>query len=190
MFPNARMHHLVPTSRNGADSEFNLFPWNEAAHAAWHRLFCIMTVREVWPLLADVHLQLFENTASHVVRDWCIHPLAHCKASEHIDVHTPQDIEILRACWVMCFGDTSLKNAQRLVRYMMLFMVFGRHADGSAHVYQAVFLVKISHEVGHDTDRAWAFRQLFRVIPSRAYPRLLRGTIRNIRKSVTSIPIH
>lgn len=190
MFPNARMHHMVPTSRHGADSEFNLFPWNEAAHSAWHRLFCIMTVREVWPLLADVHLQLFENSSHHIVRDWCIHPLAHCKASEHIDVHTPQDIEILRACWVTCFGDTSLKNAQRLVRYMMLFMVFGRHADSSAHVYQAVFLVKISHEVDHDAERAWAFRQLFRVVPSRAYPRLLRGTIRNVRKSVASIPIH
>jgi hypothetical protein len=69
-------------------------------------------------------------------------------------------------------------------------MVFGRHADSSAHVYQAVFLVKISHEVDHDAERAWAFRQLFRVVPSRAYPRLLRGTIRNVRKSVASIPIH
>jgi hypothetical protein len=190
LHPQAKMHHLVPTSRDGCDSEFNLFPWNEKSHIAWHRLFCIMSVREVWPVLADVHMLVFQSEADKLVREWCLPYRYHGKKAEQRDMCTPQTIGELRDAWVACFGGTDLKSAQRLVRYMMLYMVLGRHADHSVLVYETSALQAILGDVEGSPERFWAFRQCFGRMPRRVGLRPLKKTIRRVRAFARSIPIH
>lgn len=190
LHPHAKMHHLRPSSRRGEDTEFNLFPWNEKAHAAWHDLFSIMTIREVWPVLADVHLLVSQSTAEGMVREWCTPYRYHGKKSEQKDMATPRSVETLRSAWTTCFGGDDLRSAQRLVRYMMLYMVLGRYADHTSTVYNNSVLLSTLRDVSEDADRAWAFRQCFGRLPGRGSLRSLKKIIRCVRARVRTIPIH
>jgi len=190
LHPQARMHHMKPSSRQGPDTEHNLFPWNERAHTAWHLLFSVMSVREVWPILSDVHILLSQTDADAMVREWCLPYRYHGKKSEQKDILTPQSTEKLREAWVTCFGGPDLRHAQRLVRYMMLHMVLGRHAGHSASVYENRTLMTALQGIEGESDRAWAFRQCFGRLPQRATMRSLKKIIRRIRTHVRSIPIH
>lgn len=190
MHPDAKMHHLTPTSRHGEDSEFNLFPWNEKAHAAWHRMFTIMTIREVWHVLADAHMLIFQSGGDSLIREWCLPYRYQAKKAVETDILTPQSITELRECWVTCFGGPDFRKAQRFVRYMMLYMVFGRYADHSSTIYESRMLLAFIKEVATDSDRSWAFRQCFGRMPHRALARTTKKIIRRVRGYARAIPIH
>lgn len=189
LHPQARMHHMHPTSRGGPDREHNLFPWNEKSHGAWHLLFSIMTVREVWPLLSDVHMQIFQTDREKMVREWCLPYRYHGKRSEQRDILTPLSTEKLQEAWFICFGSADLRPAQRLVRYMMLYMVLGRHADHTPAVYETKFLTAALTDLDAEADRAWAFRQCFGRTRSRANLRSVKKVIRSVRARARAIPI-
>ena len=189
-YPQSVIHHLVPSSRDGQDVEWNLFPWNEKSHVAWHRLFCIMTIREVWPVLFDVHMLIFQSDEDDLVREWCLPFRYHGKKAEQQDMLTPQSVSVLRESWMACFGGADFRSAQRVMRYMMLYMVLGRHADHSAAVYETTVLQGLLRTVENDADRFWAFRQCFGRMPRNVGLRPLKKTIRRVRTFVQSIPIH
>ena len=189
LHPQAKMHHMHPTSRGGPDTEHNLFPWNERAHAAWHLLFCIMTVREVAPVLPDVHMLIFQTDKEELVREWALPYRYHGKKSEQKDMATPQKTEKLQEAWLACFGSTDLRPALRLVRYMTLYMVLGRHADHTPAVYEDHALTTMLIGVGADSDRAWAFRQCFGRTPTRITLRSVKKIIRRVRTHARAIPI-
>jgi hypothetical protein len=189
LHPQAKMHHMVPSSRRREDSEFNLFPWNEKSHAAWHLLFTIMTTREVWQVLPDVHMLVFQTTEPEMVREWCLPYRYTGKKSEQKDILTPQGTEKLQQAWAVCFGGTDLRAAQRLLRYMMLYMVLGRYADHTPAVYENRVLTGLLQSIEGDLDRAWAFRQCFGRIHNRATVRSVKKIIRSVRARSRTIPI-
>ena len=188
--PHAKMHHMVPTSRRGEDSEHNLFPWSEASHVAWHDLFSIMTLREVWPVLSDVHLLLFQTDEDDMVREWCLPYRYHGRKSDQKDMATVKPVAKLREAWVRCFGSCDYRPAQRLLRYMMLHMVLGRFADHTPLVYENRTLIPLVRAASHDPERAWAFRQCFGRIPNRSTLRSVKKIIRRVRAHARTIPIH
>ncbi len=190
-YPNARMHHMEPRSRNGPDREFNLFPWNERAHTAYHVLFPHMTIREVWAVIADVHLVVFNSTDTHIVREWCLPFRFHVEPCERRYMASAQSVEDLRAAWATCFWSADLVHAQRLLRYMTLFMVFGRHADDSHEVFNSDSLRAMIQGLYRDEpERAWAFRACFQLMPQTASLRAVKRMIRSIRTRANAFPIH
>jgi len=190
-FPDSRMHHLHPTTRNGEDSEFNLFPWNEKAHTAWHQLFSIMTVREVWSVLSDAHIQIFEASGDFVLREWCLPYRYFVKKEIQRDIQTPHSVRELQEAWLICFGDDDLRSAQRVIRYMMLFMVFGRYADRSDDLYRTTaVLQRLVRDAAEHSDRAWAFRQCFGRMPGRIGPRRIRRMVRRLRQYARGLVTH
>lgn len=188
-YPRAKMHHLIPTIRNGPDSEFNLFPWNEKSHAAWHMLFSVMTIREVWPILEDAHMLIFQSDEDEVVRDWCLPHRYHVTRDIQNDIAKAKSVAQLRDAWCVCFGSADLIQAFRLVRYMMLFMVFGRHADDSGEVYVNPQLRCMLRCLDGDAERSWAFRVCFGVMSERAPLRRVKRVIRRVRSFARTIPI-
>lgn len=54
-FKKITLDHLRPSSRNGSDDEYNIFPFEGKRHAAWHTLFWNMTIFEVWEKLDFIH---------------------------------------------------------------------------------------------------------------------------------------
>jgi hypothetical protein len=189
LYPQARMHHMRPTSRQGLDVEYNLFPWNERSHAAWHLLFSVMTVREVWPILPDAHMLIFQSESELLIREWCLPYRYEGKRSEQKDMQTPQKITRLQEAWFVCFGSTDLRSALRLVRYMMLYMVFGRHADRSLRVYHDTSLRALLADVNDEPDRSWAFRQCFGRVYGHGSTRSIKKIIRRVRANARLVPI-
>lgn len=190
MYPQARMHHLFPRSRNGPDREFNLFPWNEASHDAWHFLFPHMTIREVWPLLPDIHLLVFGPGEDLMMREWCLPLRYHLELSEQRGMVKPRSRAELQVAWTRCFGSSSLIAGQRFLRYMMLFMIFGRHADDSVVVFKSARLRAMLQSLQGEPERQWAFRTCFKCLPHVAQLRLIKRAIRSIRNRVRALPIH
>lgn len=188
-YPQAKMHHMVPTTRNGPDSEFNLFPWNEKSHAAWHVIFSVMTIREVWNILGDAHLLIFQSDEDEIVREWCLPYQCHIKEDIRNDIMKAKPVALLRDAWFVCFGSADLIHARRLVRYMMLFAVFGRHADKSSDVYDDASLRRMLQDLDGESERLWAFRSCFNLMPSCASLKRVRRIIRRVRSRAATIPI-
>lgn len=189
LYPNANIHHMMPVARGGSDTEFNLFPWNEKSHSAWNRLFCIMTIREVWSALVDAHVLIFQTDQKFLVREWCLPYRYCCKKPEQHAMALPQQVEKLREAWADCFGSADPRSAKYLLRYMMLHMVFGHHVY-SSDVYATQKLCAMLAKVAEDPERAWAFRQCFGHIPHQVNIRSVKKIIRRVLSHAKTIPIH
>lgn len=188
--PNARMHHMVPVSRDGADTEYNLFPWNEAAHTAWHRLFGALTVREVFHDVDAIHHTLHSFDGDRIVRTWCLTRYYHGRPSKKQDVLTPQPVIELLRCWRACFGSSDLRSARNVLRYMMLYMIFGRYADHFAAEILPEAVCASLIELRDDPERLWAFHECFETLPDGAFFGDIKERIQEIRRSVAHIPLH
>jgi hypothetical protein len=186
-FPGAKRHHLHPKTRNGPDTEFNLFPWNERSHTFWHKLFDVMSIREVWGVLDDAWLLIFNSGDDMIVPDW---RAVLAKPGQLGGPMKPVRATRLRLWWKGCFGSTDLVQARRLLRYMMLFMVFGRYADRSREVFANGSLRQMLHGLPSSGDRGWAFRTCFRRLPRDLTLRTIKKIIRSVRGHARTIPIH
>ena len=190
VLPAAFMHHMMPRERGGPEVEHNLFPWNIAAHRAWHQLFEVMTVREVWQCLDEVYERLLSASGDTIVRTWCLSEYYHGKPSKKNNVLAPKKVVDLLQSWQTCFGATNLQSARSLLRYMMLFMIFGRYALPMYELPAGDVLERLVASVSDDEDRAWAFRTCFDGEPGEVELEVCDLTIRDVRRIAITIPVH
>ncbi len=116
---------MVPRTRDGETSEFNLFPFRIKRHNAYHFIFLNMTIWEVWEALDEAHEAIFNTDEQRINRPW----LRVCKleTNKEKDSHINKEfkVEVLQEKWVIVFGGEDIKSARRFIKFMMLFIIFG-----------------------------------------------------------------
>lgn len=180
-FPNARMHHMHPTSRDGDDQEFNLFPWNEQSHSAWHQLFADLTVQEVWLITERAWLALWDTQARECSATWLSDFTSQFNKGTRAYYARVRRIEWWRERWLRTFGSESLNRTRCHLFSMMLCMAFGHHAF-SDEIFDNDTLDQLLNEIPETGNRAWAFRVCFGKPPSNVSRNCVRKRISKIRE--------
>ena len=135
------LDHLIPKSRipksqkSFKNDEFNIFPFEQNRHEAWHSLFWNMTIFEIWESLNQIHNLIFRFRQEKICPVW----LNVCR----VENETVQNIVIfeekktrlltelfqtnyLQKKWLHCFKGKDIKAARNFLKYKMFFMIFGR----------------------------------------------------------------
>jgi hypothetical protein len=144
LFAKVKTHHMHPHERGGDDSEFNLYPWTERSHVAWHALFANLTLREVWPLLPVAWEFLWGSAAR---------TLSMLKCPFGRDIKRWQDE------WRRAFGGPALDDAEDVHYAMMLAMAFG-HRAFTSDMQDNTVLRELIADIPKG-DRSWAFETCF-----------------------------
>ncbi len=132
---NITIDHIIPKSRDGClQDEFNMFPFENSRHGAWHTLFLNMTIFEVWEWLARAHSLIFNSHQLKIYPVWLSvcqletgskRKLAAFKKNKKDLLATLFDTYFLQEKWFHCFGSSNPKVAKAFLKYKMLFMIFG-----------------------------------------------------------------
>ena len=107
------MHHLVPSTREGETSEFNLFPYRIKSHRAYHALFLNMTIWEVWEAFEEIYNEIFNTDEERINRHW----LDVCPPNQEgllVQINRVYGVEFLQEKWITAFGGEDIKQAQKL----------------------------------------------------------------------------
>ncbi len=157
---NSDLHHLIPGSRAGETNEFNLFPFNIKSHRAYHILFLNMTIWEIWEVLDGVHEEIFNNEEERVSRPW-LHVCHFSKERLDTEVDRFFPIEFLQQKWITTFGRKKLNRARKLLKRMMLFMVFGSEMADPEQLFDDGHLMQFFQKYPVHQDRLRAFNICF-----------------------------
>ncbi len=164
------IHHMYPRSRDGSDKKYNLFPWDDKHHNAWHKVFRHMTIREIWETFDTVWSSLFQTQDEKVLPSWWkVCPFSF--QERHIP-HTLVDVVYLREAWFECFDTTELEKSRGLVRLMLAFYVFDgdlydqKRGGDLASDKNLKRLRLTTSRIRVDTPRHWAFTVCFDEEPS------------------------
>lgn len=166
-------HHMRPSSRGGQANQYNLFPWRQKSHHAWHFIFFNMHISEVWDRLVEIHEAIFDSSREHITRDW----IEVCTLDREEDksdlekikkfnqdkvsfMNKSTDVILMQSKWETCFGSASLERAILVIRYMMLFMIFGEAmANPEEKIFVNSHLEQLLSKVSIHGDRRWALNQ-------------------------------
>jgi len=160
-FRNCNLHHLVPSSRGGETNEFNLFPWKKRCHNAWHHLFLNMTIWEVYETFDGIYEEIFFSDKERIYRHW----LGTCQLKKERELEAQIEriygVEYLQEKWIAAFGGNDLKQAEQLLKFMMLFMIFGSHMADADYLFDNGNLTEFFEEYQANEDRLRAFNICF-----------------------------
>lgn len=171
LFPGTNPHHLVPRSRNGNSSHFNLFPYRRSSHQAYHDvLFWNLKIDEIWRDLDQVYYSIFESVEDYICPWW----LKFCsldKGTEKQKVAFEESkasrlakrvrARILQDAWIEAFGGHSLEQAKYTLKHMMLFMIFGVNMADTKSLFDNGNLAEFFENYPPDEYRLWAFQICF-----------------------------
>ena len=161
LWPNCNLHHLTPSSRDGETNEFNLFPWKKRCHNAWHDIFLNMTIWEVREALEDIYEEIFHTDKERVNRHW----LSVCRLKKEMELKAQVErvygIEYLQEKWITAFGGDDIKQAEKLLEYMMLFIIFGSHMEDTDYLFNNGNLTEFFEKYPANEDRLKAFNVCF-----------------------------
>ncbi|GEM_PF-5804237 len=154
------MHHLVPSTRQGETNEFNLYPYRIKNHRAYHYLFLNMTIWEVWEALEEIYEEIFDTNEEKVNRHW----LSVCPDKQEgleSQIGRIYGVEFLQEKWITAFGGEDIKQAQKLLEFMMLFMIFGSKMADTDNLFDNGNLTEFFEKYPADEDRLRAFNICF-----------------------------
>ncbi len=191
-FPGTSPHHLVPRSRNGSGSQFNLFPYKRDAHSAYHHIFYNLKIDEVWNNLSQIHNSIFSSGNIYIYQWWiapCSLDRAEDKERQEFEKQKQKRINKLlpasdfKKKWIKCFGNDSLDHARVYLKYMMLFMVFGVNMISPDQLFDNGNLAEFFETSSSKGYRLWAFEICF----GKNYPKVqtIKAKIRKIIKKAT-----
>ncbi len=160
---------MTPSSRGGHSSQYNLFPWRQKPHQAWHFLFFNMTIDEVWEKLDEIHAKIFDPNREVVARSWIhvcsldtkdLEKLYKFQEECRSFMEKKDSIFKLQREWEKCFGGASLERAELVIKYMMLFIIFGEAmADPEEYIFDNGHLEKLLRKIPQDGIRRWALEE-------------------------------
>lgn len=193
-FPGTNPHHLVPGSRNGSGSHFNLFPYKRDAHAAYHYLFWNLKIDDVWEDLHNIHRSIFGSSKKYDYQWWissCFLDRGTDKERQVFEKSKQQRLVKLlpvsefQRNWVKCFGNNSLDHARIFLKYMMLFMVFGVNMIDTSSLFDNGNLTEFFEKSPSKGYRLRAFEVCF----GKNSPRIqtIKTKIRKIIKKATNV---
>ncbi len=158
---NFNLHHLVPSSCDGETNEFNLYPYRVKSHNAYNSIFLNMTIWQVWEWLGLVHETIFFSDKEGLNRYW----LAVCKLKTDKELRVQVDkiynVEYLQEKWINAFGGASLKQARRVLKHMMLFIIFGSRMADTEYLFDNGNLTEFFENYPADEDRLRSFNICF-----------------------------
>ena len=158
---NWNLHHTTPSSRGGETNEFNLFPFRVKSHNAYHSLFLNMTIWEVWEVIDKTYEAIFINDDKKIKRFWlCVCKLSNGDEKLYQVEKKFSTIE-LQEYWIKAFGGDSLQQSQKTLKYMMLFIIFGRHTVNSSYLFDNGNLMEFFKKYPPIEDRFKAFNICF-----------------------------
>ncbi|OGM98775.1 MAG: hypothetical protein A2817_00165 [Candidatus Yanofskybacteria bacterium RIFCSPHIGHO2_01_FULL_39_8b] len=169
-FPGTNPHHLVPRSRNGSGGHFNLFPYNRKAHSAYHHLFWNLKIDEVWNNLDKTHQSIFDTDRKYCYQWWissCFLDKGTEKERERFEKSKQERLVKLlpvsefKKYWIECFGNNSVNHARLLLKYMMLFMIFGVNMADTNSLFNNDDLTIFFETSPSKGYRLWAFEICF-----------------------------
>jgi len=150
---NFNLHHLVPSSCGGETNEFNLFPYRVKSHNAYNCIFLNMAIWQVWEVLEEIHEAIFYSDKERINRHW----LAVCKLKTprelEVQVEKVYKIEYLQEKWITAFDGDSLKQARMVLKYMMLFIIFGSHMANPESLFDNGNLTEFFEKYPANEDR-------------------------------------
>ncbi len=160
-FGNFNLHHLTPSSRGGETNEFNLFPYRIKSHRAYHALFLNMTIWEVWEALEGIHEEIFHTDKERINRYWL--SVCRLKKDRGLDIQIDRvyGVGFLQEKWFIAFGGDDIKQAQKLLEHMMLFIIFGSHMADTDYLFDNGNLTEFFEEYPASKDRLKAFNICF-----------------------------
>ena len=169
-FHRANLHHLVPRTRNGRATEYNLFPYSIRKHSAYHDIFFNLRIDEVWNVLNQVHCDIFESGEDYIVPWWIEKCEREAGTSDQVvkfnknkrdKLNTPISVVWLQCKWVKAFGSEDLKTSKEFLRLMMLFMVFGAELLNKNTLFDNGNLADFLESSPCTENRLWAFEKCF-----------------------------
>jgi len=120
-----------------------------------------MTIWEVWEALEEVHEEVFGSDEERINRHW----LSVCRFKKDDGLETQigrnYGIEYLQEKWETAFGGSDLKQARKLLKYMMLFMIFGSQMADTDYLFDNGNLSEFFEKYPADEDRLRAFNICF-----------------------------
>jgi len=169
-FHGANLHHLVPKTRNGQGTEYNLFPYSIRRHGAYHDIFFNLRIDEVWDMLDRIHSSIYESGEDYIIPWWIEECKREVGTSEQVakfnknkrdKLNTPVSVDRLQAKWFKAFGSEDLKTSRGFLRLMMLFMVFGRELLNKDTLFDNGNLNDFLEATPCTRNRLWAFEKCF-----------------------------
>ena len=155
---------MVPRSRGGDSSVFNLFPFNRVAHARWHHLFLNLTLLEVWDLISLIHHSVL---CEEVTNQWWIgfcdiktdseKKRENFKTQLEASVKNKISTKNLRMAWMRVFHSERLEDALKFLKLMMLISIFGTPLYINKYFLKETDLVRFFKEHPLKDNRERAF---------------------------------
>ncbi len=171
IFPRTNLHHLIPRSRGGSSSHFNLFPYRRSSHRSYHdKLFWNLRIDEAWRDLDQIHHSIFESGEDYIY-PWWLKSCSLDNGTEKQKVAFEKNkanrltkrvrAKVLQEAWDEAFGGYSLEQARYTLKYMMLFMIFGRNMADTKLLFNNGNLIEFFENYPFDGYRRWAFQVCF-----------------------------
>jgi hypothetical protein len=161
---------MIPKSRNGGPSEFNLFPYKEGAHSDYHYVFWNLTIVQVWEMLEKIHDSIFQSKGDYIIPWWyefCELENGDWRQRESFDkgkrerIKKHVSVKLLQRNWIGAFGGHELVTAREFMKVMFLFVVFGTKITDRSSLFNNGNLADFFEESPCTKNRFLAFQICF-----------------------------
>lgn len=119
-----------------------------------------MTIWEVYVALEEIYEEIFNTDEERINRQW----LRVCPAKQEgleVQIKRVYGVEFLQEKWIAAFGGEDIKQARRLLEFMMLFIIFGSHMADTDYLFNNGNLTEFFEEYPATKDRFRAFNVCF-----------------------------
>ena len=169
-FHKSNLHHLIPKTRNGQGTEYNLFPYSIRSHGAYHDVFLNLRINEVWEMFNRIHSSIFEPEEDYIVPWWIekckreigtADEIASFNRNKKNRMAKTLSVTGLQDRWVRALGSEDRKTSRDFIRLMMLFMVFGKELLNKDTIFDNSNIIDFLEKTPCMKNRFWAFEKCF-----------------------------
>jgi hypothetical protein len=162
---------MVPKSRKGDYSEFNIFPYNERAHSDYHFIFWNLRIDEVWEKLEEMHESIY-NSEDDSITPWWLERCSLDKPSRPGQVMLFENdkqkrlqrripVASLQRNWRGAFDGDDIVTAREFMKVMLLFIIFGVKIADRKILFNNGHLIDFFEASPCNDLRLWAFNNCF-----------------------------
>lgn len=120
-----------------------------------------MTIWEVHEELEVIYEEIFCAVEERINRHW----LSVCRLKKEMELEVQTEriyrVDYLQEKWIIAFGGSDIKQAQKLLKFMMLFIIFGSHMADTNYLFDNGNLIEFFEEYPANEDRLKAFNICF-----------------------------